>query len=199
MAEIEAEMDMRASYFLLLGSPYYNLLSDTSIAAPRRLVALGHEVGLHYDVRSIARASEEPAAVLAKQAELLSELAGEKVVSIAMHNPSTSGADLFRRSAFINAYDEKFTQDGYFSDSCGAWRDDFVNRYAEDKLPENIQLLVHPIFWAEESQDRLTTLEQFAASQVAELADEIEGVRELWSQHSGVQEHDQREARQAAQ
>ena len=52
LAEQEAGREVRATYFLLAGTSYYNLLGPEHAHVARELVAMGHEVGLHYDVRS---------------------------------------------------------------------------------------------------------------------------------------------------
>src|SRR5688572_11464273 len=48
MAEWESARGFRATYFVLLTSEWYNLLELRHVGFPRRLVELGHEVGLHY-------------------------------------------------------------------------------------------------------------------------------------------------------
>src|SRR5581483_2867944 len=50
LAHEEAARGIRATYFLLLNSAYYNLLSPSHGYVAAALVRLGHEVGLHYDV-----------------------------------------------------------------------------------------------------------------------------------------------------
>jgi hypothetical protein len=47
MASLEAEMDVRATYFLMKESVFYNLASPLGERALEQLRALGHRVGLH--------------------------------------------------------------------------------------------------------------------------------------------------------
>ena len=47
MAELEAEREVRATYFLMTRSDFYNLDSRSGIAAIARLRELGHRIGLH--------------------------------------------------------------------------------------------------------------------------------------------------------
>src|SRR5262249_51697059 len=47
MAELEAERDVSATYFLMTRSVFYNLASSEGEAALARLRELGHRVGLH--------------------------------------------------------------------------------------------------------------------------------------------------------
>ena len=97
MAEQEAERGVFATYFLLVGTRYYNLASPEHAHVSRRLVELGHEVGLHYDVNSFrALPRHEWSPLLEAQARLLGELAGAPVASVAMHQPALNGEDPFR-------------------------------------------------------------------------------------------------------
>lgn len=194
MATLEAEMGIRASYFLLFTSPTYNLLSEQHRDFPRRLTDLGHEVGLHYDVRAYAQLSE-PSLLgsLLMEAELLGKLSGTEVQSIAMHNPSTCGEDPFRNvEGFINAYADQFTKKmPYLSDSGGAWRDSTILAL-QGNIPPRFQLLIHPIFWGEDNADRWARLEDFTNLKVHEITVVTESIRTLWLQHAGVLEHDRR-------
>ncbi len=47
MAELEAELDVQATYLLMTESVFYNLASEEGSAAILRLRELGHPVGLH--------------------------------------------------------------------------------------------------------------------------------------------------------
>src|SRR5688572_19028064 len=49
MARIEAEAGVRATYFLMLRSPAYNLLGRHASLAVREMAALGHDIGVHFD------------------------------------------------------------------------------------------------------------------------------------------------------
>jgi hypothetical protein len=195
MAEFEAALDVRATYFLLLSSSFYNLLSEEHCRVPRQLTALGHEVALHYDLACYDLVSRDrPLEVLMNEANTLSQLCGETVRSIAMHNPSVYGADVFQHvDRFINAYDPRYTRDiAYFSDSCGAWRDEAAAVFQGGEMPPRFQLLIHPIFWDEQPGDRWTRMNGLVAKQSEALHKSAAAVRALWTQHTGVRQHDAR-------
>ena len=156
---------------------------------------MGHEVGLHYDVESMETATHNADLIdiLYKEIDFLSCLAGTDIKSIAMHNPSSSGLDPFRETNFINAYDEKYTtQISYFSDSCGAWRDNFVEHFQKNNIPMKIQLLIHPIFWEVSSMSRWEILDNYTHIKHIHLLKDIQRVRQKWRNHPGVIEHDRR-------
>src|SRR5438093_12176522 len=54
LAEVEARDGFRAPYFLLPGAPTYDLMAPEHAGFARRLVELGHDLGLHYDARAFA-------------------------------------------------------------------------------------------------------------------------------------------------
>ena len=96
MALFEAQLGIRATYFLLLSCEYYNLLSEKNCEFPAHLISLGHEVGLHYDITAMSkRNGTDLKAKLQLEADILSDLSGKQVRSIAMHNPSIYGKALF--------------------------------------------------------------------------------------------------------
>ena len=199
LAEEEAKRSFSATYFLLTGTRYFNLLAPEHAHVARRLTELGHEVGLHYDVnflRSFARA--EWGGLLRTQARMLADLAGAEVVSIAMHQPALNGEDPFRDgSGFINAYEPRFVRDAvYVSDSCRAWRDAGWSMLREGPIPRRLHLLLHPINWSDRDRDR----ESIFRSVHDDLIDEIRGagdaLLEKINAHLGVLEHENRVASQ---
>lgn len=160
LAKQEAARGIRATYFLLAGTSYYNLLAPEHAHVARALVQLGHEVGLHYDVRSFSPfPRDEWPRLLRAQATLLVELAGQAVTSIAMHQPALHGDDPFRGGdhGFLNAYDDRFTREmTYVSDSCRAWRNREWAMLSSGALPPRLHLCLHPINWGEIDRDRET-------------------------------------------
>jgi hypothetical protein len=195
MAEFEHAHGVRASYFLLFSSAFYNLLTENYCSVPRRLIELGHEVGLHYDLACYDLINRnQPLEVLQNQADALSQLCGKRVESIAMHNPSVYGADVFQHvSQFINAYDPRYTSEiAYFSDSCGAWRNDTAAIFANGDMPPRFQLLIHPIFWDHEPGDRWTRMNSVVEGQMRVLRDSAAATRALWTRHTGVLQHEAR-------
>lgn len=195
MAAVEAELGITATYFLLLSSGHYNLLAAGSSGVPRALVEMGHEVGLHYDAAAVAGFPRDVACdVLRSQAMLLGELSGAPVRAIARHNPGLGGSDPMQAAKdFVNAYDPRFTnQIAYVSDSCGAWRDEAIALLGAGEPPPNLQLLIHPIFWDEQADVRWAHLERLREARVREVEAEVALLRDLWTVHPAVAQHDRR-------
>jgi hypothetical protein len=195
MAEIERELGVKAAYFILFSASWYNLFDGDYIQFPRKLTEMGHEVGLHYDASVLERINNDnPLEVLLSQSRILSDLSGVEIKSIAMHNPSISGDDPFRDSPFINVYHEDYTQRiAYFSDSCGAWRNSFASYLRKQKFPPQMHLLIHPEFWGPQSRNRWDVLEHLIDAKVKVSRNNGEYIKNLWTHHPGVIEHDERE------
>jgi hypothetical protein len=153
MAEAEHEMRLRATYFVPLTLPF-NLMYPDNIKIIRQLIAWGHEVGLHYDLREYP--VEEPACSqrLRWEAELLGQLAQQEVRTIAQHEPFRGLPDPFLRcDEFLNPRDPRLA-DGllYVSDSGRAWRDDSLLRcFSPTDAPGKLLLLTHAGLWLDGS------------------------------------------------
>lgn len=195
MARVEADVGARATYFLLLGSAHYNLLAPENASVPAQLVALGHDVGLHYDTGAAGGLHADAATeFFALQAELLGKLSGTPVTAVARHNPGLGGDDpMATCTAFVNAYDPRFTREiVYISDSCGGWRDATVAILAAPQPPRRLQLLVHPVFWTGPSGDRWARLEAVRDAEQRAAAERAAATRQMWLGHPGLTEHDRR-------
>jgi hypothetical protein len=196
LAEQESARGIRATYFLLAGTSYYNLLAPEHAHVAGRLVSLGHEVGLHYDIRSfLPFPSAEWGRLLKAQAALLGELARQPVTSIAMHQPAMHGADPFRDDdhGFLNAYDDRFTRDmTYVSDSCRAWRDHGWSMITRGEFPPRLHLCLHPINWGETDRDRDTIFREVHEELIAATTVAGDELLEKIGCHSGVLEHEAR-------
>lgn len=200
LAEQEAERGVSATYFLLVGTRYYNLLAPEHGHVARRLVELGHEVGLHYDV-NLLRPFErrEWRRLLRAQLQMLGDLAGAEVVSIAMHQPGLNGEDPFRgEDGLINASEARFVRDiVYVSESCRAWRDCGWSMLETGVIPRRLHLLLHPINWADRDRDRVSIFRSVHRDLIDEIRHAGDELLEKIAAHSGVREHQRREAYRA--
>jgi hypothetical protein len=196
LAEQEAVRGIRATYFLLAGTGYYNLLAPEHAHVAQALTRLGHEVGLHYDVRSfLPFPREQWPRLLQAQATLLGELAGEVVTSIAMHQPALHGSDPFRDEdhPFLNAYDRRFTRDmPYVSDSCRAWRDREWSMLTSGSLPPQLHLCLHPINWAERDRDRESIFRDVHTQMIATTLAAQDDLLARIACHEAVRQHEAR-------
>jgi len=148
LAHIEADAGVRATYFLNLHSPYYNALESDVAERVREILALGHELGLHFDPSFDT--SRGAVAALAVERALLEDVFGVQVASFSLHNPVIAGwsADADEVAGMVNAYGrglrERFA---YCSDSHGVWRHRRLHDVVEEASDERLHVLTHPEWW----------------------------------------------------
>ncbi len=196
MAEVEAGLGARATYYVAL-TQQYNVLSAENVAILHRLVALGHQVGLHYDL--VCYPSDPDAALerLDWEVGVLARCCGAEVSSICMHQPHTGLENLFAIGGrYLNPHDPRLARGlVYVSDSCRAWRDETLLRCLGSDPPDRVMLNTHPELWLDasilERERYLDGVVMPNATRQASLY--LDGtVRELWRNHAGGRVHDAR-------
>jgi hypothetical protein len=177
LARIEAEAGARATYFLNLHSAYYNALEGEVAARVREILALGHELGLHFDPSF--ETSRAPLEVLAAERVLLEDVFGVPVRSFSLHNPVVAewDADEDEVAGMVNAYGrglrERFA---YCSDSHGVWRHRRLSDVLEEAADERLHVLTHPEWWVPEPlppRERVTRAIEGRAARTHERYDRV--------------------------
>jgi hypothetical protein len=126
MAELEADADAAATYFLMTRSEFYNLDSGSGASAVERLRSLGHRVGLHAVWPHVDHDQRfDPV--------------------LAWHNPDP---EYMRRpvEGVVNVMDAPWA-DVYRSDSNQQWRQGCPHEELNAGAFERLQLLTHPEIW----------------------------------------------------
>lgn len=154
MARIEAEAGVRASYFVLLGSAFYNPFEASVRDALREIATLGHDIGLHYDASAIEGATAAHETRIAFEAHALEGLLGVPIRAFSLHIPTVSPdakLDAARHAGLINAsapaLRDSFT---YVSDSNGRWRFRSLHDVVDDPNVTRLYALTHPEWWTPE-------------------------------------------------
>lgn len=128
MAELEAELGVRATYLLMTESVFYNLASPEGVAAIAHLRELGHDVGLH---------AVHPNVELDERFDPV----------VSWHNPQPEyTSDEIPDAA--NAYGKRyFSPPTYRSDSNQRWRSGCPHEELRAGAFPWLQILVHPAIW----------------------------------------------------
>jgi len=155
LARLEAELGVRATYFLSLHSDLYNLLEPAVHARAREIVALGHWLGLHFDAGFYADRSQPALAQrVAWEARLLSETLEATVRAVSLHNPSVSATEEVDAEEFggVVHAGARSVRDrySYVSDSNGYWRFERLPDLLETGAHERLHVLTHPEWWQPE-------------------------------------------------
>lgn len=151
LARIEAAEEVRATHFVLLHSGFYNALEAEVAERVREIVALGHDLGLHFDPRFHDGRDLDDA--LARERALLEDLFATEVTAFSLHNPDVAGWSDGRDeiAGMVNAYGSYLTKNyGYASDSNGYWRFAPLDEVLAHGEHERLQVLTHPEWWVPE-------------------------------------------------
>lgn len=128
MAELEAELGARGTYFLMTQSVFYNLGSSEGRRALNRLRELDHGVGLHAVWPNI-------------------ELDDRFDPVVAWHNPNPDYMSEPVEGAVNVMQPPYFEPDHYRSDSNQRWRHGCPHDELRNGSFEWLQLLIHPEVW----------------------------------------------------
>ncbi len=167
LAEIECQVGVRAHYFVLVGSPFYNVFDHRSRHMLRQLVDLGHSVGLHFDAAALVGRQRDLDRTADEESRALEIVTGCPVRVISFHRPAPEYIDWDRSVAGrIQTYHPRFYSEiGYVSDSRGAFRHGEPTQHEAFGLRRAMQLLIHPVWWTEQPiSDRVEAVEQILQS-----------------------------------
>jgi hypothetical protein len=148
MAQLEHDLGVAATYFLMLRSPVYNLMGRKNHMMVEEILALGHAIGLHYDQGFDAKrgwSASRTASAVGDEAKWLETQFNTDVAAVLQGNLDTG--------LRINTYDRRqLSGFDYFSDSNRQFplvqlaKGNISNAVAA-LSPRNLQLLIHPVWW----------------------------------------------------
>lgn len=162
-AELEADVGVRSTYFVLLRTDFYNPASRQSLERLHSIQMLGHEVGLHFDEK--AYPDEVPAETvrhILQERDILADILGTPVTTVSMHRPSkaTLDADL-QIPGMINSYGRTFFHDfKYLSDSRRHWREP-AEEIIQSGRYDRLHILTHAFWYHEWEESLRETISRF--------------------------------------
>ncbi len=151
LSNIESEEGVRAIYFLRLHSEFYNILERKVADFVRNIIALGHDIGLHFecDYYGIKEVNDLHKYLLIEK-RILEEMFDLEIKVFSFHNPnefSMSCKDL-QYANIINANANTFMESvGYCSDSNGYWRFQRLEDFLQQRHEKRLHVLTHPVWW----------------------------------------------------
>lgn len=153
IAEIERKNQIRATYFIRLQSPFYNIFSDQAQKLILKINQLGHQLGLHFEENiSTNRQKIQINQKVKKNLQILKThfKIGQ---AISFHRPHPKLRNKKFKN-FISTYEPAFfSQTKYLSDSRGYWQENCPCQWlGSRKLPNNVQILTHPVWWSRSSK-----------------------------------------------
>lgn len=153
MAEIEAETGIRSTYFVMLRSAMYNLLAPSNAALVRRILSLGHRLGLHFDESVVADRSDADAAVAVdREREVLRTEFGDEVDAVSFHQPGARVLEGRLRLGCVNTYDRRdMAGFHYTSDSNLVFRGGAPDELFRSGAHQRLHVLIHPEWWTDQA------------------------------------------------
>lgn len=149
IARIESEMGIRSTYFVMLRSAIYNLLSFPSKNIVKEIISLGHWVGLHFDAQPYEQMESRDLAIhVDRERALLSDEFNVSVDVVSFHQPSFRILENQIKINCLNTYD-RLDMAGvhYLSDSNMRWKEGCPSEIFHQKQYQKLQLLLHPEWW----------------------------------------------------
>jgi len=153
MSNIEKEMDVTSTYFILVTSDLYNILSYKNKNIIRNMASNGFEIGLHFDPVIYGDISLSALQMkVEKECSIIEDIVGSKVQTVSLHNPSIHNKyPLFK--LYKNAYSKEFfNPDLYLSDSCKDFRGKDVFEFIKKGKSDLLQVLFHPIHFSKKEE-----------------------------------------------
>jgi hypothetical protein len=151
LARLECDLGIRSTYFVMLRSAMYNLLSPNNAALVREILGQGHWLGLHFDESVHAgEPLERLSALVDRERQWLKEEFGQSVEVVSFHQPSHKIVEGTLALNCINTYNRQdLAGVHYVSDSNLKFRDGCPSEIFRGKRHRLVQILLHPEWWSE--------------------------------------------------
>jgi hypothetical protein len=185
LARIEHDIGLKGTYFFNPHCEFYNLAEAGQHAIVKDILALGHDIGLHFDASFFGDISEgQLSDLLAREADYLQWLFNVHPVAFSFHNPVTSTlrfeADTY--GGLLNCYSKRFkTEVPYCSDSNGYWRFRRLHDVLIEAKDPCLQVLTHPGWWQDKPMPSRQRIFRAALGRVAGI---MRTYDETLAQHS---------------
>lgn len=182
MAELESEIGIYSTYFILFHSPFYNPFSPTSSRMIRKILEMGHKIGLHYDSSYILENNLDANVTIKQELKLFSQHFNEKINLFSAHNPTTNKKIILRLgNEFLDADEHKLKINRkYISDSVQNWREGSFLKFANQS---QLYVLIHPIWWTKNGESREEILQSLVGGDLDQYKKEIQSLKKYQDEY----------------
>ena len=166
IAKIENELGVKGSYFFLLRSDSYNLLSAENTDYVRRIRDDGHDVSLHFDPTIYG---EDFLEGFKREREIFENIFDVKIEIISLHRPNDFFLNYDELLGEVeHTYQNKYFREiKYISDSQGMFRYGHPLETEEFRARKTIHLLTHPIWWVGKGRSNIAILKKHISERQA--------------------------------
>lgn len=175
MSNIEKEMSVTSTYFILVTSDLYNILSYKNKNIIKNMHLNGFEIGLHFDPVIYGDINlNQMQKQVEKECSIIEDVIGSKVQTVSLHNPSIHNQyPVFE--GYKNAYSKEFFNPNlYLSDSCKDFRGKEILEFIKKGESNLLQVLFHPLHFSEKEE---TYVESFNKIIETKINNFDEGIR----------------------
>ena len=164
IAAIEYKLGVDATYFFLLSSDSYNLISKRNIETVLKIKEKGHQVSLHFDPLVYGENFLEG---FRYEKEIFEKTFKTKIEIISIHRPNDFFLNYDKKIDGVeHTYQNKFFREiKYISDSQGLFRFGHPLESEEFKRKKTIHLLIHPIWWIGNGDSNISILNNYIEKQ----------------------------------
>jgi hypothetical protein len=172
MAELEHELGVHSTYYYRLHAPFYNLQDGAVLDSMRAVLAMGHEVGLHYEPGFFLERGMDPVQGTRDDLRTFEALLGARTFSIAQHQPAQGPVLAEISAAHPCAYQPALVRAiPYFGDSGFHWREGCICQHFHHR---QLHVLIHPHSWVRDERPWQDVLRAHAADLAGRLTAEME-------------------------
>jgi len=178
MAEVEHQCGVVSTFYFLLTTPLYNMLSREIGDQVRKINELGHDVALHFNPYYYGPGAFE---YIDQELDILGTIFPFANLDwISFHRPGSLAGKLSQiklPNGVRHTYEPVFFETlGYYSDSRGAWSYGHPLESEEYLLKKGMQVLTHPIWWYKGGETADASLVHHADRARKEL------LRQIWAE-----------------
>jgi hypothetical protein len=157
LAAIEKNENVTSTYFFNLHCEFYNLLEPEISGIIKKIIALGHNIGIHFDPNYYGekiKTLEHLEHCLNIEKLIFRELLGTEIKVFSYHDPNKgnwhTSFEENEIAGLVNAYGKYFKDNfEYCSDSNGYWRFKRLKDVLTNPAKSRLQVLTHPGWWQE--------------------------------------------------
>lgn len=168
IADIESSLAVKSTFFFLLSSDSYNLLSHKNIKTVYAIAEKGHDISLHFDPVIYGDNFLEG---FKFEREIFEKTFKTRIKIISIHRPN----DFFLNydetlEGVEHTYQKRYFRDiKYISDSQGIFRFDHPLECDDFQKKNSIHLLTHPIWWQGVGNSNIDVLQNYIEKQKLSL------------------------------
>jgi len=180
LANIEADRNLHCVYHVLISGRYYSVFEPEVINVLKKIVKLGHGVGLHIDMDVFHVDDAVPEKILleriAFEKNILGQILETPIRSMSFHNYKMNEARLEEANeicGMVNICAPSFyrTFNKYVSDSNGIWQRNRLEDVLTASPVPRLHVLTHPVWWTAEP---MSPIQRFRRAVMGRAEDNLE-------------------------